>query len=60
MGFANNGDTSREENEEGCSRSNPRKAIHSPTGINDQGWIVGTGMNAQGDSRAFVLQQIKK
>lgn len=26
-----------------------------PTGINDQGWIVGTGMNAQGDSRAFVL-----
>jgi len=26
-----------------------------PTGLNDHGWIVGTAMNAQGDSRAFLL-----
>jgi probable HAF family extracellular repeat protein len=26
-----------------------------PTGINEQGWIVGTGVNAQGDFRAFLL-----
>lgn len=26
-----------------------------PKGINDRGWIVGTAMNAQGDSRAFLL-----
>jgi probable HAF family extracellular repeat protein len=26
-----------------------------PTGINNQGWIVGTAFNAQGDSRAFLL-----
>lgn len=27
----------------------------APTGINDQGWIVGTGENAAGDLRAFLL-----
>jgi probable HAF family extracellular repeat protein len=26
-----------------------------PTGINDRGWIVGTGSNADGDLRAFLL-----
>lgn len=26
-----------------------------PKGINDRGWIVGTAMNAQGDTRAFLL-----
>jgi probable HAF family extracellular repeat protein len=26
-----------------------------PTGINDQGWIVGTGTNADGNLRAFLL-----
>lgn len=26
-----------------------------PKGINNRGWIVGTAMNAQGDSRAFIL-----
>jgi probable HAF family extracellular repeat protein len=26
-----------------------------PTGINDRGWIVGTGTNANGDLRAFLL-----
>ena len=26
-----------------------------PKAINDRGWIVGTAMNAQGDSRAFLL-----
>lgn len=26
-----------------------------PKGINDRGWIVGTAMNSQGDSRAFLL-----
>lgn len=26
-----------------------------PTGINDRGWIVGTGVNPQGDFRAFLL-----
>lgn len=26
-----------------------------PTGINDQGWIVGTGVNPEGDFRAFLL-----
>jgi probable HAF family extracellular repeat protein len=26
-----------------------------PTAINDQGWIVGTGINAEGDFRAFLL-----
>jgi len=26
-----------------------------PTGINDQGQIVGTALNAQGDFRAFLL-----
>lgn len=26
-----------------------------PKGINERGWIVGTAMNAQGDSRAFLL-----
>jgi probable HAF family extracellular repeat protein len=26
-----------------------------PTGINDRGWIVGTGINAEGDLRAFLL-----
>lgn len=26
-----------------------------PTGINDRGWIVGTGENASGDLRAFLL-----
>lgn len=26
-----------------------------PTGINDRGWIVGTGENANGDLRAFLL-----
>jgi probable HAF family extracellular repeat protein len=26
-----------------------------PTGINNRGWIVGTGMNADGDTRAFLL-----
>jgi len=27
-----------------------------PTGINDRGWIVGTGENAEGDLRAFILK----
>ena len=26
-----------------------------PTGINNRGWIVGTGFNANGDTRAFLL-----
>lgn len=26
-----------------------------PKGINERGWIVGTAMNSQGDSRAFIL-----
>ncbi|HET7731500.1 MAG TPA: hypothetical protein VFK48_15865 [Usitatibacter sp.] len=26
-----------------------------PTGINERGWIVGTGTTAEGDSRAFLL-----
>ena len=26
-----------------------------PTGINDRGWIVGTGVNANGDTHAFLL-----
>ena len=26
-----------------------------PTGINDQGWVVGTGVDADGNFRAFLL-----
>jgi probable HAF family extracellular repeat protein len=29
-----------------------------PTGINDRGWIVGTGENPEGDLRAFILKPI--
>jgi len=31
-----------------------------PAGINDRGWIVGTGVNASGDLRGFLLMPVLK
>jgi hypothetical protein len=45
MGFVNSGDTSVEEKEEECSRSNPMKTIHSPTGNSDHALPLSTNRN---------------